>query len=252
MKTTILAATALATAALAAAPATPRAQATQTLTYEAAVRCAAAFSGDALFASGARKQELVEQTGRAFRRADDLARARGLPPTRVYDDFGAAGIALQREPRSVVQSLQAQCAATASAPMAIPVQSPESPTCKSVKAILAAGGEATAFRSISAPAKGGVTPGKLLPPGFKSCTVYPSIKSYGCAVMDLPQKAGWDLFYKIRGEVEACTGRPMLYDFTRSGKSSRARLGDGDKPRVSAGVTELDGKAMVTLTMDAP
>ncbi len=255
MNSTIKTAGVVATAiGLAAAPATPQAQGTSAvgLTYEQAVRCAAAYSGDALYAVGPRQQELVAKTGLAFRRADDLGRAKGLQPTKVYDDFGAAGIALRREPRAVVQALQAQCASTAAAPISIPVLAGETPTCKAVKAILAAGGEATAFKSISGPAKGGATPGRLVAPGFRSCTVYASIKTYSCAVLDLTPKAGWDQFYKVRGEVEACTGKPLLYDFTRSGKGGMARLGAGEKPRVSAGVTELDGKAMVTLTVETP
>lgn len=220
------------------------------LTYDAAVYCAAAYSGAALYASGARKQELVEWTGLAFRRADDLGRTAGAPPTKVYDDFGKAGIALRREPKAAVEELQARCLLTAAAPITPPTSAALSPTCRSINTVLAAAKEPTAFRSISGPEKGGFTPGKLVPPGLKSCSVYPGIKSYSCAILDQTPKAGWDLFYKLRGEVETCTGKPALYDFTRSGKGSIARLGAAEKPRVSIGVTELDGKAMVTLTVE--
>lgn len=225
-------------------------QARAPLTYEAAVRCAASYSGDAVYATGPRKAELVEWAGLAFRRADDLARAKGAPPTQVYADFGSAGIALRREPKAAVQELQARCLMTAAAPIKPTVAPAPSPTCKALRTVLDAAREPTAFKSISAPAKGGFIPGKLIPPGLKNCSVYPGIKSYSCAVMDLTPAVGWTLAYKLRDEVEACAGKPALYDFTRSGKGSVARLGEADKPRVTVGVVELDGKAMVTLTVD--
>ncbi|MBP7705186.1 MAG: hypothetical protein KA105_07870 [Caulobacter sp.] len=252
MKTPILAAAATAgAAALAMAPAAPQAQGRPTLTYEAAIRCAAAYSGEAVRASGDRQRELVEWTGLSLRRADDLARARGMAPAQVYDDFGKAGIALRREPMSTVHELQGRCLLTAAMPIKPPVTGAAAPTCKAVKAILAAGAEPTAFRSISAPAKGGFTAGKLIPPGLKSCSVYPSIGTYSCAVLDLPPAVGWDRFHKLRDEVESCVGKPVLYDIMRGGKGGIARLGPGAKPRVSVAVTELDGKAMVSLTVEA-
>lgn len=227
-----------------------QAQGRAALTSDAAVYCAASYSGEAVYASGARKAELVEWTGLAFRRADDLARTQGLPPTRVYEDFNAAGIKLRREPKAAVQELQARCLLTAAAPITPMKSAALSPTCRSINSILTAAKEPTAFKSISLPAKGGFTPGKLVPPGLQSCSVYPGIKSYSCAILDQTPKAGWELFYRLRGEVETCTGKPALYDFTRSGKGSIARLGAGEKPRVSIAVTELDGKAMISLTVD--
>jgi hypothetical protein len=247
---TTITATALAALTLAAAPAGPGARAQAPLSYDAAVYCAAAFSGEALLASGPRKRELVERTGLAFRRAEDIARARGQPAQKVHDDFGAAGIALRREPKAAVEQLRALCLNSAAAPMPVAASATATPTCKAINALLAAAKEPTAFRSISAPPSGGMTPGRLVVPGTKSCSVYPGIRTYSCAVLDLPPAQGWALFYKQRADIEACVGKPLLYDFTRSGKGGMASLGAGEKPRVSAGVTELGGKAMVTVTVE--
>lgn len=240
--------------AAAAAPAAPpaRAQGRPALTYEAAIRCAAAYSGEAVRSRGERNRDLVEWTGLALRRADDLARARGIAPAQVYADFGAAGIALRREPVNAVHDLQTQCLRMAAMPIRPMMSAAAGPLCRAIHATLDAGAEPVAFKSISGPAKGGTTPGKLVPAGLTSCSVYPSIKTYSCAVLDLPTRAGWDLFAKLRGEVETCTGKPVLYDIMRGGKGGMARLGDDDKPRVSVAVTEQsDTKVMVSLTVEA-
>lgn len=251
MKSTMLAAAAVATAALAMAPAAPQARAP--LTYEEAVRCAAAYSGEALLATGERKRELVERTGLAFRRAEDLGEARKQPPAQVYDDFGKAGIALRREPAGAVKALQAACLKTAAAPIEIPRKAALSTNCMTIKAILTAGGETPAFRSISGPNKEGFTPGLKVPVGMASCSVYPAIKGYTCsAPFNLTPAAAWDLRRKLRGEIETCIGKPLLYDYTRSGKVSLARLGDAEKPMVSINVNELGGRGIVTMSLDAP